>query len=738
MIRFNVASGSLTPLLTEDASEEEKQVAAEIAQNMNAVTNSNSNYKLLLDSLDKSFQSKNIDYKNYIDNGTISDIENFYTSAKGIEPWDSSKQGTALENFDPKFYAGLVPQKVQEWKDASKEITFGGKQIANVDITKKYPTLDSYLHSDYTFVGSPAGLPGKQKSFDVYQETTRAPTDREQQILRDVLLGTSKQAPQSLADLAAQNYVDVQGEKTFGALAKDALIEATNEYKNAIKKEQLMGTLQGMGFTSVTDLKQNIKDSLLGDLGAGGFLGAGISKQLDKTLGTNSSVAYNWQKWFDESLAKKYQDLKEIQDPEDANKKYAVDKSFADKFVNDYLRPRFDTSKSIAEFISYMNVKEEDQNILQTQLVSSSLKDFANKQTQEYIDSLKTKATNRNFDSNFYMNPELITGTDNTAKQSLYTQQKEDVQNAWNTRNNSDVIADGKTWSQLAYEYGANLENPDDFARLHYQVIGKDKGYDPAADTYTRQDLAKFITTDLANALQSEKASFSNPVFRDFVSAQSKAQEYVSKLNLTDLPTDVQAKLKDFGLDAKQSPAEEVKNALVSIFSTDPALEIRQKIDELNQQNITPTQEKLGYGYIQRASDAKATSTTPGSNTLFSIFKKAGYSGSEQDFYKEFLPDVSEEEKTLTGTSQSSTGVKTTKDKMQSMLGFTMPDFSNPMSAISSLNTMLESSDAKSTKAETYTPTKSSYFKYFQDEEDAGAPSYFKMGSSNANSLFSL
>jgi hypothetical protein len=60
----------------------------------------------------------------------------------------------------------------------------------------------------------------------------------------------------------------------------------------------------------------------------------------------------------------------------------------------------------------------------------------------------------REFDPNFYWNPELLSGTDVTNKKALYEQQKEAVQSAWDARNSDAAVKDGKPWSQLAYEYG--------------------------------------------------------------------------------------------------------------------------------------------------------------------------------------------------------------------------------------------------------------------------------------------
>jgi hypothetical protein len=736
MIRFETVNGLLTPVLPSDATSDEVTVADTIAQRLNGIQGPGENYKTLMQSLDQALQKNNSNSKDYIDDETIAAVENFYQKATGSTPWDSSKQGVALDKFDAKFYAKQVPAEVQTWKDASTAVSFAGKKIADIDITKKYADLDSFLHADYTFVGAPSGRLGKPKTLETYTETLRSPTDAERQILREALLGKSATKPESLAELATQNYVDVQGEKAFGALSADVLKQTLSEYSRALKQQDMSDMLQGMGMPSVNSLKDDIKNSILGDSGAGGYMGFGgdsklsksLSDSLDRSLGIGSSVQYNWQKWFDETLAKRYEEMSQIASPEDASKVYAIEKQFATSFVQDYLKPRFDTSKSIAEFISYMDVKEDEQNVLQTQLASNALKEFANKQAQVFINQLGSTATQKDFDPNFYWNPELITGTDRTSKKTTYEQQKQNVQSSWDTRNGSQAVKDAKTWSQLAYEYGIDLENKNDFARLHYEVIGKGKNYDPVADTYNRQDLAAYIQGPLASALQSQKAIIGSPVFLDFVSAEQKAKEFVDKLDVANLPSDLQEQLKGLGYNTSTDPAEEIKDALTGILSTDPAVEIRERIRQLNEERIKPTQEKLGFGYIQRDTDEKVEAPTGGS-ALFNVFKKAGYGGSENEFYTEFFPDATEEDKALTASDIGKAG--STKG-LQGLMGFSMPDFSDPFTAMGSLDKMLEDDTMK--EKETYKPTRSRYFDYFSDEEDEGAPSFF--GGSGIGSLF--
>jgi hypothetical protein len=585
----------------------------------------------------------------------------------------------------------------------------------------------------------PQEIPKKQLTS--YKETLRAPTDLERQILRSALLD-APQGQLSWAKQAANNYVNQKGEEIFKNLSADALKQTLGEYQKALKKEQTFSMLQGMGLSEVTDMKEGIKNSILGDIGFGGFVGTGkgstqektLSDRLDKALGIGSSVQYNWQKWFDDTISQRYQDLEVLKKLEGSNispeETQRIDelKKLGQAFVQDYLKPRFDTSKSISEFVSYMDVKEEEQNVLQTQLASSALKDYAEKQAKTFIDSLGATTVTREFDPAFYRNPTLLSGTDKAGKATLYSKQKEEL-----AALNPDALVkeEGKTWRELAYDYGLDIDNnTDDFARLHYEIVGRKKGYDPVADSYTGADLQKFINTDLASALEKQKGSYINSVFTPFVSADAKASELVGKMNLENLPADLRERLKGLGVSEKEDPVEEVKDALSQILRTNPALEIREQIKQLNEQTVKPTQEKLGFGYIQRDADEDIKSQAGGS-ALFNVFKKAGYGGSESEFYTDFFPDATEEDKELTYSSSQ----VSKKGGVQDLLGFSMPDFSDPFAAIGSLDKMF--ADSSSKKKETYVPTRSNYFKYFTEEKDEGAPSYFNMDSSGGfGSLF--
>ena len=74
---------------------------------------------------------------------------------------------------------------------------------------------------------------------------------------------------------------------------------------------------------------------------------------------SRSHAVYNWQKWFDEELIKRYEGGLEVSDVVDENIVYDIDAEFAQDYIDRYLKPRFDTSRSMSEFVSYMELEKK-------------------------------------------------------------------------------------------------------------------------------------------------------------------------------------------------------------------------------------------------------------------------------------------------------------------------------------------------------------------------------------------
>jgi hypothetical protein len=445
-------------------------------------------------------------------------------------------------------------------------------------------------------------------------------TDEEKQYYKSQLFGRGTDTgDRSVIDINIENLINEENQKKFNYLVQDVLAKTVREVNKNLAKENNTKYLSNLqGFDEVINFTSNLSNSLLADSGIGGYLamsGQGAAaKNLEKgvksMLGQGDSMTYNWQKWFDGELADRYANLREITNPEDAKQIHKVDENFAKQFVEGYLKPRFDTSKSMSEFISYIDVKEGEQNILQTQTLSNKLKQLAEGKTDAFLSQLTSKPTNA--------------------------------------------------------------------------------------------DLYAYVVNDLNPYLSSVREQYGEEAFLKFMTPEQLADQLTKSIDPLKTPEAWDKALKQYGIDGTNKTVEEVRSLILQATRTVPAEDIRESIGKLNEKKVTPTQKNLGVDYIQRATDDVAKST--GKETaLYNLFKSSGYGGTEEAFYKDFMPDATEEDKKLMS------GVLG-KDK--SKLGFNI-DTSDPFAAISSLESLF----GDKVKTTTTTEEKPDYFSLFGEAE---------------------
>jgi hypothetical protein len=446
----------------------------------------------------------------------------------------------------------------------------------------------------------------------------------EKEYYKNQLFGVgTKAGDRSVIDINIENLVNQENQNKFNYLVQDVLAKTVREVNKNLAKENNIKYLSNLqGFDEVINFKSNLSDSLLADSGIGGYLamsGQGkaaksLEKGVQSMLGQGNSMTYNWQKWFDEELANKYENLTEIANPADAKQIYKVDQNFAKQFVEDYLKPRFDSSKSMSEFISYMDVKEGEQNILQTQTLSNRLKQLAEGKTNAFLNQLTGQPTSA--------------------------------------------------------------------------------------------DLYDYVVNDLNPYLSSVRAEYGEEAFLSFMTTDQLADQLTKSIDPLKTPEAWEETLKQYGIDSTNKSVEEVRNLILETTRTAPAEEIRASIKKLNEQQKTPTQKDLGVDYIQRATDDVVKST--GKETaLYGLFKTSGYGGTEEEFYKEFMPDASEEDKQL---------MSGTLGKDKSKLGLNI-DTSDPFAAIGSLESFF-GDNLKTTATE----EKPDYFSLFGEAEKKTDP----------------
>ena len=487
--------------------------------------------------------------------------------------------------------------------------------------------------------------------------------------------------------------------KKFGALTQDVLKQTVEEMKKAKAREQELAIFKGFdSFKEIADINKDLTSSILGDSGVGGVLsfmgGKKAEESLEKSLrgvtGINNEITYNWQQWFDDSLKKKYQqDLELGLTKEEAEEKVKIQGEFAREFIDQYLIPRFNESRSMDEFVEYLDVRQSEQNPFQTQDIMNAVKLVADLRAQQYIDQLK-QSPDRYFDSNFYFNP-----TGNKGRASDYAAQANTVSSDWEAAKRGDSY-----WASQAYRFGVNVNDKDAFARMHFQVKGRGRGYDAADDILNASKVSDQIYNEILPALK-EEALKQGTIFGQFIKPEEFADEMLRGLN----PNDKQSweeVLDQFGLKDFSGDITELKDYISEVIRTGSAQEIREKIKYLNEKKEKPTQEILGVTYIQREEDYKPKDS--GEETeLYKIFQSAGFQGSEDEFYEDFFPDIDRSEQQVLTKAGTNQALKTT--------GL---DFSDPFASLGTIESFFGEEDEDE---EEDVPTRSSYFKISDDED---------------------
>jgi hypothetical protein len=572
-------------------------------------------------------------------------------------------------------------------------------------------------------------------------------------------------------------------EKKLQLLAQDVLQESIKELKKAKQKEADLMTLNNLpGYSEIANMHTTLSNSLLGDASFGGMLGfidpnrtmqKGLEQDIKNLTGTSSnSTIYNWQKWFDDTLTKRYEEFElemakrtpeEIQQFQDQAKKdleeynekvksdpsatkpllieqaekYNLDinnvdqfkellsktdqdsqKQFVTSFINGYLKPRFDQSKSMDEFISYLDVKEEEQNIFQSQSVINKLKQVAELRSNALLSFYKAaEAAKKSFDVDFYLDPVGKSTKDLTVEQKLVYEKQKDIVDSDFEAAKKGTSSNGVNWATEAYRYGYEGNYKTDakaFAKLHYQVLGstgqlkdaegKSIVLDPAENILNYNELQNKIS-EITKELVIRQDLYGDTAFMQFVTPEEFADSVLGSISPEENKEEWEKIVKQLGLEGEQATVDNVKQYLIDSFRTEEALKIREAIKYLNEQKQALDQQTLGATYIEREDDVKEANAEP-ETQLYQIFQSAGYKGTEDDFYTNFMPDVDREDQALLGKAMSGGNL------------FTSLNLSDPLSAFNSIAGLMDEPDEPTAKSSSTSNAKSSYFNMFSGDED--------------------
>jgi hypothetical protein len=626
-------------------------------------------------------------------------------------------------DFDPNYYLSENPDVKAQWDYAVK--------IGDLDITALYKSDKIFALQNYTYSGKPAGKRGNkaQELTEAKQYLEKKPTDSDIQGIKDKQLGISYEALKDvkpgteLEEIASEEIgADiVKKTKQFGALTQDVLKDTIQEMQKAKAQEQLLSMMGGLpGFQEILNINQTLSDSILGDSGVGGILAFGsggpkaeesLEKSLQNMTGVNTSTVYNWQQWFDSSLKKQYEnDLELGLTKKEAEEKINIESNFAKQFIEQYLVPRFNQSKTVSEFMEYVNVKDEEQNPFQTQDILNAAADVGKLKSQSYLDQIK-QMQDAYFDPKFYFDPNNNLKSEQIKslagvkqQQEAYQKQAQTVAVDWEEAKKQFAAQNGY-WYIQAYKYGIDPTDKDAFAKLHFQVKGQAQGFDAAEDLWTPTKVQDYIYTTILPAIKNQVDNMS--IFGEFLKPDEFTENLLSSANVN--PEDKSTwgeVLKTFGLDTFQGSYDELKNYISDTFKTVSALELNDQLKELQKKGIKPTQKNLGVFYIEKPTD---TATAPeGETALYKTFKQYGYAGDEKEFYEQFFPDLDiEEQKLLTQAGGGTGGLK-----------FIDLEKQDPLSAFGTIEKLMGGEEDGF----------SNIFSLADKEDDEDKKDYFKLG----------
>ena len=485
--------------------------------------------------------------------------------------------------------------------------------------------------------------------------------------------------------------------------------------KEAKAKEEMLQTMSGFaGFSEIMDINKTLSDTILGDTGVGGYLsfisGGKAEESLEKSLmgitGVGNNVKHNWQQWYEDELTQKYN--KEIElgiDPDDASKTIKIEADFANQFINEYLDKRFNTSRSMDEFVEYLDVRQAEQNPFQTQDALTAIRNIADLRATKYIDDIK-KVGDQRFNADFYFDPvgNSARGKDWTKDSNMasYEEQKRTVEQHW-----EDAKAGRKSgdidWAAQAYRFGiTNINDKAAFARMHFQIVGQGKGYDGAEDTLNAGKIKDEIYNNILPALTDE--ALKNPtVFGQFITPEEFADDMLAGLDPND-KSGWDEVLERYGLKEFKGDFDELREHIMNALRTGSAQEIREKIKYLNEKRQKPEQRVLGVTYIEREEDYKDEPAKP-ETELYSVFQGAGFQGTEDEFYDNFFPDL----------ERSDMRLLTQAGKDQKLKAFGL-DLTDPFASLGTIESFFDD-DKEEEISQTDKDKSKSYFN-FQDDDD--------------------
>lgn len=394
-----------------------------------------------------------------------------------------------------------------------------------------------------------------------------------------------------------------------------------------------------------------------------------------------------------------------------------IDANFARSYLDEYLIPRFNESKSMDEFVEYLDISEKERNPFEIADLEKSLKEISQLRSEIYLDQIKSESA-RGFDPEFYFNP-----TGDKSRLAKYETQKKTIERDWELAKAGDPY-----WARQIYRFGIDVNDKTAFARMHFEVKGQGLGYDAAEDIVNAGKVKDFISLNVIPLLERE-SNKPEVVFGTFITPEEFATEILTGLDPVKTPVEWKQVLDRMGLNEFKGTIDELKGTIAETLRGGSAVQIREQIKFLNSRKEKPTQEILGITYIPKEEDyPTSTSSTAAKPTtqLYAIFQKAGYQGTEDDFYQNMFPDLDRSEQVLL-----------TKAGLEENIGITGLNLRDPFASLTTIESFFPEDATDETPKVTAKDSYDRYFRISQGEEEE-EPSKTASGQSFLNEFTSF
>lgn len=482
---------------------------------------------------------------------------------------------------------------------------------------------------------------GSQQPFSEYlasQQAYRSETDRlpvDFQYTQDVFGSLSSQLAEQIANQVGTPEAKLtEIQQKIEKLKADAYSQAYNQlniYKNKEEQQKILNDTFGDSLQSMTT--QFAQDF-------------GLKSDFFKIGGLSSSATYGWQKWFEDELAKRY-------DPSNASNKInsilkgasQEDITLASNFMKDYLQRRFDGSKSLAEFTSYISPSEA--NPVLEQEAAAIWNEYSSDSYYQLLGSITDPngnlgnfwtllknnwAQGEKLDPMYYKNQSIIDSngkqqtvekfwsglkaihevalqknttdlTDKDFSSSIYA--------ATNTANAAELnakIQEYRKWWNEAFADGTDIESLEDFVKLHYNVYTRQlSGYEQLVQPASGEGLKiadgsgmkaedQERIREMGKRLTYEATKYMSQIqYGEFITPEEYVQQIVGDNSIFEM----------FGGTALEGASEldmikEFNAEFASTLSSYAGEQIRNQIRALIDNNQMPSQSQLGVDYIER------------------------------------------------------------------------------------------------------------------------------------------